>query len=332
MVDLKTSYMGIQLDNPLVVSSSGMTGRIEGITRCADAGAGAVVLKSMFEEIILAEAEGLDPDLGLVVAPAPDEQGARGEDADRSPHAPSVAGPVPAPVIRPEGPWHGRRRAQGFFGGEPVLAKSPLGVLDYLHAAVLEAREDLQWPADLYLEGSDQHRGWFHSSLLESAGTRGRAPYDAVLTHGFILEEQGKEKMSKSLGNFVTVRDVLAEGGDWLDVRGNRKHVQAYLKDFLFDPKIVDTKVGTLSGGERSRLLLAREFARTANLLVLDEPAARLEGHQAAPAHLHPHLAPRDAGGVAGRDRRGHRADRVDRPGGVSGGPRGVVDVACAGA
>ena len=74
-----------------------------------------------------------------------------------------------------------------------------------------------------------------------------------------------------------TVRQVLAEGGDWIDVRGNRKHVQAYLKDFLFDPKIVDTKVGILSGGERSRLLLAREFARTANLLVLDEPTNDLD-------------------------------------------------------
>ena len=74
-----------------------------------------------------------------------------------------------------------------------------------------------------------------------------------------------------------TVRQVLAEGGDWIDVRGARKHVQGYLKEFLFDPKIVDSKVGALSGGERSRLLLAREFARTANLLVLDEPTNDLD-------------------------------------------------------
>ncbi|MGB0844472.1 MAG: isoleucine--tRNA ligase, partial [Alphaproteobacteria bacterium] len=66
------------------------------------------------------------------------------------------------------------------------------------HAFVLEKREELKWPADLYLEGSDQHRGWFHTSLLESCGTRGRAPYDGVLTHGFVLDQHGK-KMSKSI-------------------------------------------------------------------------------------------------------------------------------------
>ncbi|MGE0120509.1 MAG: isoleucine--tRNA ligase [Dongiaceae bacterium] len=82
------------------------------------------------------------------------------------------------------------------------------------HAFVLEPRKDkdLAWPADLYLEGSDQHRGWFHSSLLESCGTRGRAPYNAVLTHGFTLDEQGK-KMSKSLGNAVDPQDVMKQHG-----------------------------------------------------------------------------------------------------------------------
>ena len=73
------------------------------------------------------------------------------------------------------------------------------------------------------------------------------------------------------------IRDIIAEGGDWVDVRGVRKHVQGYLKDFLFDPGLVDARVGTLSGGERSRLLLAREFARLSNLLVLDEPTNDLD-------------------------------------------------------
>ncbi len=85
------------------------------------------------------------------------------------------------------------------------------------------------------------------------------------------------DQQRKLLEPGASVRDILVQGGDWIDVRGVRKHVQAYLKDFLFDPKIVDTKVGILSGGERSRLLLAREFARTANLLVLDEPTNDLD-------------------------------------------------------
>jgi len=80
------------------------------------------------------------------------------------------------------------------------------------HAFVLEQRPDLKWPADLYLEGSDQHRGWFHSSLLESCGTRGRAPYDAVLTHGFVLDQDGR-KMSKSMGNVTSPQDVNDEFG-----------------------------------------------------------------------------------------------------------------------
>ncbi|HEY4136032.1 MAG TPA: isoleucine--tRNA ligase [Alphaproteobacteria bacterium] len=80
------------------------------------------------------------------------------------------------------------------------------------HSFVLEAREELQWPASLYLEGSDQHRGWFQSSLLESCGTRGRAPYEAVLTHGFVLDEQGR-KMSKSLGNVVAPQQVMEQFG-----------------------------------------------------------------------------------------------------------------------
>ncbi len=80
------------------------------------------------------------------------------------------------------------------------------------HVFTLEDRPDLKWPADVYLEGSDQHRGWFHSSLLESCGTRGRAPYNAVITHGFTMDEEGR-KMSKSLGNTVVPQDVMAKSG-----------------------------------------------------------------------------------------------------------------------
>src|SRR5690606_16341845 len=80
------------------------------------------------------------------------------------------------------------------------------------HAFTLEDRPDLKWPADVYLEGTDQHRGWFHSSLLESCGTRGRAPYDAVITHGFTMDEEGR-KMSKSLGNTVVPQEVMKQSG-----------------------------------------------------------------------------------------------------------------------
>jgi ABC transport system ATP-binding/permease protein len=73
------------------------------------------------------------------------------------------------------------------------------------------------------------------------------------------------------------VRDVLAHGGDWIEVRGSKKHIKGYLKEFLFDPGLADAPIGSLSGGERSRLLLAREFARAANLLVLDEPTNDLD-------------------------------------------------------
>ena len=80
------------------------------------------------------------------------------------------------------------------------------------HAFVMEARDDLAWPADVYLEGSDQHRGWFHSSLLEACATRGAAPYKNVITHGMTMTEQGK-KMSKSLGNAVDPLKVIQQSG-----------------------------------------------------------------------------------------------------------------------
>lgn len=80
------------------------------------------------------------------------------------------------------------------------------------HAAVLETRDDLRWPSDMYLEGSDQHRGWFQSSLLTSVAARGTAPYKTVLTHGFVVDGEGR-KMSKSLGNGIDPLEVIKEYG-----------------------------------------------------------------------------------------------------------------------
>ncbi len=109
------------------------------------------------------------------------------------------------------------------------------------------------------------------------------------LLTGDLTPDEGQITLAKTLNGVLidqqrslmspqkSIRDILAEGGDWVDVRGIRKHVQGYLKDFLFDPGMVDAKIGSLSGGERSRLLLAREFARKSNLLVLDEPTNDLD-------------------------------------------------------
>ncbi len=104
------------------------------------------------------------------------------------------------------------------------------------HAFVLEQRPELQWPASLYLEGSDQHRGWFHSSLLESCGTRGRAPYEAVLTHGFVLDEEGR-KMSKSLGNVIAPQDVMKQSG--ADILRLWVVASDYAEDLRIGPEIL---------------------------------------------------------------------------------------------
>jgi ABC transport system ATP-binding/permease protein len=109
------------------------------------------------------------------------------------------------------------------------------------------------------------------------------------LLTGELQPDEGKVERAKTLSGIVIdqqrklmeptkrVRDVLAEGGDWIDVRGSKKHIKGYLKEFLFSPELTEAPVGSLSGGERSRLLLAREFAREANLLVLDEPTNDLD-------------------------------------------------------
>jgi len=94
----------------------------------------------------------------------------------------------------------------------------------------------------------------------------------ALTLDGIVIDQQ-RSLMSPD----KTVRDILADGGDWVEVRGVKKHIQGYLKEFLFDPGVMEASVGALSGGERSRLLLAREFARESNLLVLDEPTNDLD-------------------------------------------------------
>tara|TARA_B110000114_G_scaffold161238_1_gene178434 strand:- start:1076 stop:2515 length:1440 start_codon:yes stop_codon:yes gene_type:complete len=105
------------------------------------------------------------------------------------------------------------------------------------HAFVLEKREDLQWPASMYLEGSDQHRGWFHSSLLESCGTRGRAPYESILSHGFVVDGKGL-KMSKSVGNVIAPEDILKKyGADILRIWVASSN---YAEDLRIDFSILD--------------------------------------------------------------------------------------------
>jgi len=123
---------------------------------------------------------------------------------------------------------------------------------------------------------------------LVGANGSGKTTLLRLLT-GELQPDSGTVTLAKTLSGIVIdqqrklmapekrVRDVLAEGGDWIEVRGHKKHIKGYLKEFLFSPDLTEAPVGSLSGGERSRLLLAREFARESNLLVLDEPTNDLD-------------------------------------------------------
>ncbi|MCB5203082.1 isoleucine--tRNA ligase [Neorhizobium sp. T786] len=136
------------------------------------------------------------------------------------------------------------------------------------HTFTLEDRPDLKWPADVYLEGSDQHRGWFHSSLLESAATRGRAPYDTVVTHGFTMDEKG-QKMSKSLGNVVSPQDVMKDAGAdilrlwvmttdyWEDQRLGKTIIQTNVDAYRKLRNTIRWMLGTLAHDEGEEIAYA---------------------------------------------------------------------------
>ncbi|MFI0843620.1 isoleucine--tRNA ligase [Mesorhizobium sp. IMUNJ 23232] len=136
------------------------------------------------------------------------------------------------------------------------------------HTFTLEDRPDLKWPADVYLEGSDQHRGWFHSSLLESCGTRGRAPYDTVVTHGFTMDEEGR-KMSKSLGNTVVPQDVMKQSGAdilrlwvmttdyWEDQRLGKNILQTNIDAYRKLRNTIRWMLGTLAHDDGTEVPLA---------------------------------------------------------------------------
>ncbi len=165
-----------------------------------------------------------------------------------------------------------RERFLGSRAGEPW--RMVTDILDVwfdsgsTHAFTLEDRPDLKWPADVYLEGTDQHRGWFHSSLLESCGTRGRAPYDTVITHGFTMDEEGR-KMSKSLGNTVVPQDVMKQSGAdilrlwvmttdyWEDQRLGKNILQTNIDAYRKLRNTIRWMLGTLAHDEGGEVALA---------------------------------------------------------------------------
>ena len=169
--------------------------------------------------------------------------------------------PLRKRVLMPGSPKGRSERLLGGLVDRPEDYELVTDILDVwfdsgsTHSFVLEDRPDLRWPADLYLEGSDQHRGWFHSSLLESCGTRGRAPYDAVLTHGFVVDEEGR-KMSKSLGNTVTPQDVIKQSG--ADILRLWVVSSDYAEDLRIGPEILKNTVEFLPQDPQYAALDAR--------------------------------------------------------------------------
>jgi isoleucyl-tRNA synthetase len=181
--------------------------------------------------------------------------------------------------------WYARP-AQDFLGDTYKAAdyEQVMDIVDVwfesgsTHAFVLEDRPDQQWPADLYLEGSDQHRGWFQSSLLESCGTRGRAPYKTVMTHGFVVDKDGK-KMSKSAGNGLSPNELVSNyGADivrlWVLGSNFHEDVRLSVESFKLQTELyrrirntLRYVLGNLSGfGVEERLDLTKDYAKLPGL------------------------------------------------------------------
>ncbi|MEQ1403545.1 isoleucine--tRNA ligase [Neorhizobium sp. Rsf11] len=172
--------------------------------------------------------------------------------------------------------WFAEGAKERFLGNghDPAKWTQVMDILDVwfdsgsTHTFTLEDRPDLKWPADVYLEGSDQHRGWFHSSLLESAATRGRAPYDTVITHGFTMDEKG-QKMSKSLGNVVAPQDVMKDAGAdilrlwvmttdyWEDQRLGKTIIQTNVDAYRKLRNTIRWMLGTLAHDEGEEIAYA---------------------------------------------------------------------------
>jgi ATP-binding cassette subfamily F protein uup len=184
---------------------------------------------------------------------------------------------------------HDMRAARAAMLGPPGTAKLGLEIDDVRTKMVIEAAGVTKRFGDRAIIRDFSLRIQRGDRIgVVGANGAGKTTLLKLLT-GELAPDEGKVTRAKTLTGVMIdqqrrlldpekdVREVLADGGDWIDVRGVKKHVQGYLKEFLFEPGMVDAKIGSLSGGERSRLLLAREFARRSNLLVLDEPTNDLD-------------------------------------------------------
>ncbi len=184
---------------------------------------------------------------------------------------------------------HEMRAARAAMMGPPGTAKLALATDDVRTKSVIRAENVSKSFGDrpiiknftLRIQRGDRigivgANGTGKSTLLKLL-TAEISPDAGLITLAKTLDAVIIDQQRSLMSPEKTVRDVLCDGGDWITVRGVKKHIQGYLKEFLFEPGLVDARVGALSGGERSRLLLAREFARESNLLVLDEPTNDLD-------------------------------------------------------